>query len=386
MRKTRLRLFILCSSVFLIMLGVGIITPILPLYAESFNAPYFLVGFVISAFGLARLISDMPMGWLADKWGRKLIMQIGMILFATSALIAAYSINIYQLILSRFIQGVGAAMLTTSAMAYIGDIAPINERGKYMGFYQGSFFLGTATGPAIGGFLAEIGGFRAPFITLSILAFIAIIFTQFTVYECLKNNNEEKGYHTYFNEVIKMLRNKSLIVLYSVSVINFIMTAGIRNIAIPLFSVEVIHISKIEVGVILSIAALTSFITIIWSGSALDKFGRKPILVFGFVIAALSCYIFTHANTFFFLILAALAFGFSSGMIQPSQATIMIDKSNLKHRGLSVGLYRTFNDIGIIIGPILVGSLSDHFDLATPFIAVALLCLIASLMSLALLS
>ncbi|MCX8191799.1 MAG: MFS transporter, partial [Nitrososphaerales archaeon] len=230
LRENKLRILISCITVFIVMLGVGIISPILPIYAESFNVPYFIAGFVISAFGLARLVSDVPMGSFADRFGRKRMMLMGTIFFTISASIAAYSTDIYQLIFSRLIQGIGAAMLTTSAMAYIGDIAPVNERGLYMSFFQGSFFLGVAAGPAVGGFIVELGGLRAPFITLSILAFIATIFTQFTVHECIQVDREERKFHVHFNEIMNMLRDKNLLVLYGGSIVSFTMVGGLRNV------------------------------------------------------------------------------------------------------------------------------------------------------------
>ncbi len=173
----------LAVSVFLVMLGVGIVSPVLPLYARAFDVPYTTVGFVVSAFGIARLLFDLPAGSLTDRYGRKPLIVIGLGIFAGAGLIAAFATNIYHLILSRFFQGVGAALFTTTAMVLVGDIAPPEQRGKYLAYYQGTFFLGSAAGPAFGGLLLDLGGFHTPFFALSALAALAAVYSHFSIQE-----------------------------------------------------------------------------------------------------------------------------------------------------------------------------------------------------------
>ncbi|MFN3621892.1 MAG: MFS transporter, partial [Nitrososphaerales archaeon] len=144
------KIAMISSTTFIIMLGAGIVVPILPKYAGSFGASYTYVGLTISAFGIARIITDIPSGTLSDKVGRRTSILLGTSLFVGTGILAAYSTSILHLIIARFIQGVGAAVFTTSALAYIADILPETKKGRYLGYYQGSFFLGSAFGPSIG--------------------------------------------------------------------------------------------------------------------------------------------------------------------------------------------------------------------------------------------
>jgi MFS family permease len=145
------RVLTISASAFIIMLGAGVVVPILPKYAETFGASYTYVGFFISAFGLARILTDIPFGTLSD---RRASLLGGTILFVASGLLAAFTTGIEYLIAARVVQG--AAIHTTSALAYVADIIPATRKGRYLGYYQNSFFLGSAFGPSTGGVLTSL--------------------------------------------------------------------------------------------------------------------------------------------------------------------------------------------------------------------------------------
>jgi len=369
----------MCISVFFVMLGVGIVGPILPLYAAAFTVSYSLVGMVISSFGLARAFVDVPAGWLTDRWGRKPLILIGMAIFGVAALLAAFAGNIYHLILSRFVQGIGAALLTTAAMALVSDIAPPSRRGTYMSYYQGSFFLGTTFGPAIGGFLAEIGGFQIPFFALAGLSLAGVIFAHIMISESLPRAKQSEFSFTELGNALKgMLSNRKMLVLGYSAASLFILTAGIRLTAIPLYGERIAMLSPAEIGIVLSVAAFSSFITLTWSGSMVDKYGAKPLLVGAFLMAAVSSYAFILCADLLAMSLVAVVLGFGAGMANPAQASAVIGEADPKHRGLTLGGYRVFGDIGVILGPLIAGALSDHFGLLMPFVGIALLCVLTS--------
>ena len=364
------------------MLGTGIIGPILPLYAETFGVSYSIVGLMISAFGFGRIITDMPAGSLSDRWGRKPLFLLGMVVYGASALMAAYAGDISHLILSRFFQGVGGALLTTTGMAIVSDIAGPNERGKYVSYYQASFFLGTMIGPAIGGYLTEVGGFRAPFFALAALALSSAVFSQVMISESLPKATQAIMSVAEMGKFVKTtLLNRNMLVLEYSAAALFALNAGIRLTSLPLYGERIANLSPSEIGIVLTVAAFSGLLILPWVGSSIDKHGAKPHLVLGFLIAAASTYAFILSTNLFVISAVAAVLGLSSGLANPAQASAVIKEADSKHRGSSVGAYRVFSDIGVTTGPIIAGLSADRFGLLAPFVVISLLCILTSIIA-----
>jgi multidrug resistance protein len=364
-------------AVFIVMLGVGIVSPILPLYAESFRVSYTLVGVVVAAFGIARIIFDIPGGTLGDMLGRRPMLIIGLFIFAGAGLLAAYASTIFDLILARFIQGVGAAFFATTANAYVGDIAPKDQLGNYVAHFQGAFFLGTATGPAIGGFLQEAGGFRLPFIALSLLSIASGLVSILLTKETLAKKERSAASGADLRKTLGgMIRQRDILVVLFSNFVIFATSTGTRLTAIPLYSEKIAGYTPAEIGGIISVISLFNLLILLRSGALMDRYGGRPLLMYGFLISAPVLIGFSYTVQLpVFLGLAAL-YGLSTGIVNPAQAGTVIEMADRRHRGLFLGVFRVFGDVGLTIGPLIVGILADYFGLAVPFLALALLSLV----------
>ncbi|MEM4200910.1 MAG: MFS transporter [Nitrososphaerales archaeon] len=378
-RSVEKKLVMISSATFIIMLGAGIVVPILPKYAESFGASYTYVGFTISAFGIARIITDIPSGRLSDKVGRRKSILLGTLLFVGTGILAAYSTNILQLIVARFIQGVGAAVFTTSALAYIADILPEAKKGRYLGYYQSSFFLGSAFGPSIGGFLTGLGGLRLPFLTLSLLSLVSALAT----YMGFSRSRDEKkiaSERVYIKSMIaEKLRSKPMIVSCVAAASTFILTTGVRFTVLPIYCEKVLNLSESEVGLVLSLIALVNFFMMRWAGALTDRLGATVAMIYGFTLTSLTTALYALSFNIAILVSVALAFGVSTSLTMPAQVSLAVESSDPKHRGLSMGIYRIFSDIGLIIGPMFSGILIDYIPLGYVFYPIAGISLTTSL-------
>jgi multidrug resistance protein len=366
------RLVAVAGSVFIVMLGVGIVGPILPLYAESFRVSYSVVGLVVGAFGIARIFFDIPAGSLGDRFGRRPFVILGLFIFSATGLIAAFAGSIYDLILARFVQGMGAAFFTTPAMAYVGDIAPDGSRGRYVAYYQASFFLGVAVGPAIGGFLQELGGFRLPFIVLTALSALSGIFTVLVMKESLAMK-ERNGFSSrdFRNALHEMFSQRDLTIVVASNFFLFAISAGTRLTSIPLYAERVAGFNPAEIGTVISIIALFNLVILFKSGQMVDRIGGRPLLVYGFLLSAPVLVAFGFATDWLAYLALAAIYGVSTGLINPAQGGTIIQMADERHRGMFVGLFRVFGDLGLTVGPVLVGLLADAFGLTAPFVAVS---------------
>ena len=137
------------------MLGIGIIAPLLPIYADNLGATGIWIGIVFAGFSISRAIIMPFIGKLSDQHGRKRFICIGLLLYAITSLGFIWADSVYQLVLVRFLQGAVAAMIVPIAQAYMGDLAPEGEEGKWMGYFNAVFFTGFGLGPLMGGALSE---------------------------------------------------------------------------------------------------------------------------------------------------------------------------------------------------------------------------------------
>jgi MFS family permease len=351
------RVLLVTVAVFIIMLGVGIVSPILPAYIESFGASHATAGLVIAGFGMARLLFDLPAGQWADVWGRKPLMVTGLLLSSGAGVLAALATDLTFLFGTRVVQGVGAAIFATAANAYVADIAPPTERGRYMGQFQAGFFLGTATGPALGGFLVDLGGIALPFWVLTALSLASAGFAWRFVpaYEAGARSTRFQR-REIFEALARPFRSRVGLLVAFVSVVLFMMTAGIRLTGIPLLGA-------------------VNFIGTATLGGMSDRLGRRRTLIIGFVAAAGAIALFPLGSSLLTATLLAVGFGVGTSVLIPAQGALAVDLAHPAHRGVTLAAYRLFNDLGLTLGPILVGLLADLGGIGLGFVGMAIVCL-----------
>jgi multidrug resistance protein len=165
------------------MLGIGIIEPFMAIYAESLGANGFFIGLIFGSFTLSRALFTPLIGRLSDFKGRKNLLLVGLAGYTILSFFYAAAHTTTSLIVIRFFHGLASAMVLPIAMAYIGDISPKNQEGKYLGTFTIAFFLGLASGPIIGGALYDIWHMNAAFYTMGIISFLSLLFLIFMLPE-----------------------------------------------------------------------------------------------------------------------------------------------------------------------------------------------------------
>ncbi len=154
-KTKKLALIILMFNMFITMGGIGMIIPVLPKYLEIFGVGGQVLGFLIASFALAQFILSPIAGNLSDRYGRKIFIIIGLVIYGLSQILFGLATEVWILFVGRFLTGVGGAFIMPPIMAYVADITTEEERGKGMGLLGAAISLGFMIGPGIGGFLAE---------------------------------------------------------------------------------------------------------------------------------------------------------------------------------------------------------------------------------------
>ena len=142
---------VLFSAIFATIMGVGIVVPLLPVYAHQLGAGGFTIGMIFGAFSISRTILVSFFGRKSDQLGRKPFIVTGLLLYGMVSIAFIFFSSIPALIIIRFFQGIASAMLMPVILAYIGDITPPGSEGGVMGVFNMSTFLGLSVGPLMGG-------------------------------------------------------------------------------------------------------------------------------------------------------------------------------------------------------------------------------------------
>ena len=367
-RSLRMDILSIYVPSFFIFLGMSIISPILPIYAESFKVNYTMVSLAVSMYAFGRFLADVPVGLLSDKVGRRLMMILGTIILTICSLLNATAPNFLFFLGYRFFEGVGSAMWMTSRTTLLADILKPEERGRVMSYFQAFMLLGSSAGPTVGGFIAMTYGIRAPFYAYAAVGGLSLILTFLLIHDpvgVVKRHSSENQFS--WPLVKRLLANSSFSMACLATFTIFFMRTGIRSTIIPLYASTVLGLDPDAIGIVISCATITNLIVTIPVGHAIDYYGRKPIIVITLALTAISTIFFPFTTSFVTICAAAVLLGLGTGGAGQAPLALATDATINEPHGLSMGVYRLFGDIGFVIGPILMGFIADNSNLSMPF-------------------
>ena len=364
MWKTFASLFI---AVAVAMLGIGIISPILPLYVETFSASGLVIGIIMGAFSLSRGLLGPFVGRLSDRIGRKRFLLAGLGIFALVSLCYSLAGNVWQLILVRFIQGAASVMVTPIAQGYVGDITPVGKEGRMMNLFYSSMFIGVGVGPLLGGVLTDMWSYHAAFAGMGILSALSLLLVAMTL----------PADHVQVRRT-QTKRQRSIIPLRQIAkhdavkaILTYVATRGFWrqgfNTFYPLFAVSMLGWSASEVGYIMSAYFIAGGLFQIPFGFLADRWPRHPQIILGSFAAPLLLLLIPFVRSF----AGVMAVVFSIGMLSAfSRASILAIRTELgRSHGMATlaGLHGSAFASGQMIGPVICGVMVDLFGVSAAF-------------------
>jgi MFS family permease len=339
------------------MLGQGMIAPVLPLYAESFGVDLAAVGMALAAFALARLVLNVPLGAASDRWGRRPLLVAGPAIVAIGMLGSALAREIETLVAWRFVAGAGSAMYMTAALVYLTDIATPANRARYMAWNQGALRLGVSVGPVVGGLLSNEYGLRAPFFVVSASTALAAGYAAARLRET--RPTESSGGQARDRSWRPLLGSPAFVAVAFVSLAVFFTRGTVQFTMIPLQGANELGLSSGQIGLILSGIAGTGLALLGPVAWLADRFGRRIAIIPSLSGTAFALVLFALADDTTSFVIAAGVLALAVSISGPAAAAFTADVAPADLRGRAFGIYRSAGDLGLLLGPPLLGAVAD---------------------------
>ena len=361
--------FILFLTIFIDLLGFGIVIPILPNYVKTMTSSNFMVGMPVFLFAMAQFFCTPVWGAFSDKYGRRPIILFSLAISTISYIVFSFSSTMIILLFARILSGIGSGNIS-AAQAYISDITEPKDRAKSMGMIGAAFGLGFIFGPPIGGFLMEDFGFASIGIFCAILCVLNLALAFFLLPESLKIKRDSKvsllpirDYQHVFS--MKLL---PLIIL-----IGFIYIAGFFLFQIPSTMMWKEHFgySDKEIGFIFTFIGISTAIVQGGLIGIFNKwFGERKLLLWGNILLGLSVVgiPFVPKDLFIPLELILLfSLAVANGFVGPSALSIVSQIAPKNEQGVVMGIYQSVGSLARAFGP-LVGASLYGLDYRVPYI------------------
>jgi len=368
------------------MLGLGVITPILPLYAKSVGATGIELGVIFAAFALSRGVFAPIIGRISDQRGRKKLMVAGLVLLAVVSVGFVFASSALSLTLMRFLQGFATVLVTLVAQAYIGDLTPVGQEGRVLNLFFMSFFAGQAAGPAFGGYLSDRFAITAPFYAMAALSLVALLLILFLVPESTVVETSEERDAPFFRSLLPVFRDRPM-----AGIMAYMSTRGFYrwgfNTFFPLLAVKAASMSMTGVGIILSVYMLTGAVTQFPFGLVADRYPSRKltlILTGGGVSALAMCAVALGRSMTAYIVLT-LVMGIASSVSRAAAIAIRTERGRIYGQGAATGAFATSFSLGQVLGPIAFGAIADVASIPVAFVVGGAIGLVGTLGGVALL-
>ena len=361
--RQKRNLYIILFVTLLSVAGVSSIIPVFPQLSKALDVSRDKIGLLITVFTLPGAILAPVIGIIADRWGRKKILMLALLLFGITGTLCFFSREFEIILILRFFQGLGAACLGIVNITLIGDIFSGNQKIKAMGYNSSVLSIATALFPAVGGLLAAIN-WNYPFL-IPVLA----IFLSFLVFFYLDNPepNEKSGFLNYFRNVIKSIFTKKAVILFLLNFATFTLLFGVIMTYLPIFLQDQFDMSSKMIGFLLSFMSVSAGLIAFQLSRISKVFSMKVLLTLGFVAYLTGFIIFPFVETLYGLLILIFVIGMGQGITIPTVFNLLTNISPLEHRGVFMSVNSTAIRAGQTVGPVFTGFLFSLWGLSWVF-------------------
>lgn len=361
--------------------GMGVIAPVLPLFTQQeYGVNAAQVGIAIGLFGVGRLVTGVPAGYLSQRYGRRPVLALGAGLNTLGAAMVSLSFNFWWLTGWRFISGLGANAFITVGTIYLRDESAPETRGRILSTQELSILSGQILGPLLGGYLGTALGLRIPLFTQAFLmaASLAVILLLLpesrwreqqagrsdgapgrqgggaaaTAAPAAAGAGQERG------ALRRLLLSPAFIFVGLFAVMIVANRQGARFSVMPLFG-KAKGFGPDDLGLWLSLTHFPQFFATMASGYLSDRLGRKAPILPSVVLMCAGIAAFVWAGNLWQLLLSGVLMGVGEGMGSPAGTVFFADIAPPGQEGVTLGIFRSFAGVGTVSGAMVFGAIAD---------------------------
>lgn len=354
-------------NMFIAVGSFGIIIPIIPAYLKGIGQGGTAAGLIIAIFAFAQFLVSPIGGKWADKYGRRPLINAGLLILAISMFMFYFADSIVLLYISRAIGGIGCALLIPAIYAYVADITTMDQRAKGNSFISAAMSLGIVIGPGIGGFLADYG-LKAPLLVSAIVGLLAFVVSFFTLPESLTEKMEmsNESNQSMIKDVLLSVKKPFFIPL----VITLIMSFGLMSYetVLGLYVNDQFGATPQQIAFMITATGLVGVIMQLFVVDRIVKsIGELNVLKLFLIVTAVGFLLSIIAGSYEMFFAISLMIFLATSILRPVLTTL-ISKLAGNEQGFAMGMNNAYMSIGNILGPLLAGALYD-IRILLPFIA-----------------
>lgn len=375
--KSNKALMTLFLTVFIDLVGFGIVIPILPYYAQEYGANGWEIGWLMTSYSLMQFFCAPLWGSLSDRIGRRPVLLISIAGSVAALTLVGMASTLTWLFVGRFLAGLFGANIST-AYAYVADVTTNEDRTKGMGMIGAAFGIGFIFGPAIGGVLAEYG-YSTPIFFAAGLAFVNLIMAYFTLKEPPVSAEQRSQNRT------KRFDPKTLRAAFSSKVTTtpilhfFLFTCALvqMEVIFAIFMKARYSVDAKEAGILL---ALMGTIMALVQGGLIrplsKRFSPQSLVQSGTLICAVSLILFASTGNYSFAVAMLCLMAVGHGTTHPSLSSLTSMNADPSQKGLVMGVFHSASSLARVVAPLAAGWSYDHLSMEAPyFIGTGLLIL-----------
>ena len=351
--------------------------PVLPLFAKRLGASAVDIGFIASASTVVGIIASLPAGALSDIWGRRRVIVLAGLVFASAPFLYLVVATPWQLAIIRIYHGLATAVFGPVALALIADMFR-DRRGETMGWYSSATLAGRALAPVIGGYLLYRLTYHAVFVGCGIAGVLALAAAYGLPATTTSTAAPRSRTLTdLLDGIASVIRDRGILLISAAEAVQYFAFGAVETF-LPLYGLTV-GLNALQIGTIFGAQILTTTLMKPLMGRASDRYGRRPLIAAGLVVGAAAAACIPFAHIYVALLPIGVVFGLALAIVTASTAALVSELAQAHAYGSALGVMSTIMDTGHASGPIVTGLIISRWSYGPAFHLVGALMVAAAI-------
>ena len=361
-------------AIFVTIAGVGMVSPLLPVFAKDMGASGVWIGLAFSGFAISQIPLMLVVGRLSDRFGKKRFLWLGLLVYTLVAVGYIWAPGFRELLLFRVLSGVGTALVIPVAYAYIGELAPLGREGRYMGLLNAATIAGFGTGPVLGGFVNDRFGMDPTFLSMGVLSAISLAAVLLFL-PGKPSARQAISTDRRAGTVVPILKDD---VMRGILAFHLLLglTYGAVLAFLPVFMTDVRHATGVQVGIVIGARYILNGSLSYPFGWLADRANRVILAASGILLVATGVFFIPWVGGFAALLLLLMAIGVCEGIAVPSANAIGVDRGRAFGMGSVMGLINMSLASAMLFSSVVGGTIESSIGIGWVFRCVALACFV----------